>query len=631
MTNEDPTTQTPTAEAAVAEPTGRRPWHDSRIRRALLAVVVVVPLAFAAVYMWAMWDPTETLEDMPVALVNNDIAVGSGADRLAAGDEVKQTLLDSGALKFDAVDTETAVDGLASGDYYFVVSIPTNFSATLSGLGDTTKAPALISITYNDNNTLLASSIGDSVMSAIRAEVVKGTAGSSVKTVLQGLDELSGGLKDAATGSGQLHDGTSELSAGAGELAKGLRDELVPGTAEAADGGGQLAAGAGELAAGLTELRSGTDELGAGATELADGIDSIVGGVDAKGIADQLKALKKALPNDPSIRGIVDELTGVVDGLGQLTSGSREIANQLTNPKADYRSGVEQLVAGSAELSSGANELSAGLGELHQGATDAANGAQQLADGAGQVDDGAGELHQGLSDGARQAPDLGDDVQQQSLADLLATPVDTKATNLAAAQFNGPGGAPLLLIMLTAIVPLIVFMCCRPLRASVTAARTIGIRAWLRRVAFVCGVSLAAMAACTVGVWSFLSPSPDPANLAQTLLMVAAATLMHTAVIGVMFAIGGYVVGSVTALAGIMLQMFSFGGVWMIETVPGALKWLHPLMPMTYVRDGFIASFNGSSGFWAALVIVVGITAVCTAAHLLLVRGRTPAADALPA
>ncbi|WP_341257038.1 YhgE/Pip family protein [Gordonia malaquae] len=622
MTFEDP---------AVPEPAPNRPWHDSRIRRALLAVVVTVPLVFAAVFMWAMWDPTETLEDLPVALVNNDIAAGTGADRLAAGDEVAQTLLDSGALKFDAVDSDTAKAGLAAGDYYFVVSIPSNFSTTLSGIGGKTTAPALISITYNDNNTLLASSIGDSVMTAIRAEVVKGTAGSSVKTVVAGLDELSSGIREAATGSGQLHDGTSELSAGASELAKGLQNELVPGTAEAADGGRQLADGTGQLASGLTDLRAGTDELGAGATELADGIESIVGGVDAKGIAAQLAALKRALPNDPSLRGVVDELTGVVDGLAQLSSGSREIANQLTDPNADYRSGVNELVAGSIELNDGANELSTGLGQLNTGAQEAATGAAQLADGANQLNAGAGELSAGLSDGARQAPELGDDVAQQSLADLLATPVDTKASNVAAAQFNGPGAAPLLLILLTALVPLIVFMCCKPLRASASQPRRMSLRTWLRRVAFVGGVSLLASAACTAIVWVALSPSPDPAELGKTLLMVAAATLMHTAVIAVMFAIGGYVVGAVTALAGIMLQMFTFGGVWMIETVPGLLKWLNPIMPMTYVRDGFISSFNGSPGFWSALVIVVGIGVVATGVHLLLVRERAPHNEPLAA
>ncbi|WOC12179.1 YhgE/Pip family protein [Gordonia sp. MP11Mi] len=621
MTNDQPLPDPP-IEAESAGPTSKRLWHDSRVWRALIAVIVTIPLAAAAVYMWAMWDPTETIDRLPVALVNNDRPAGSGADRLAAGDEITQTLLDSGALAFDPVDSSAAAAGLSAGDYYFIVSIPPNFSKTLSGIGATTKAPAMITVTYNDNNTLLASSIGDSVMSAIRAEVVSGTAGQSVKTVLEGVDELGTGIKEAATGSGQLHDGTGELAAGADELATGLRSELAPGAAEAAGGGRQLADGAGQLSSGLAELRAGTAELGSGATELADGIDELVGGVDVQRLTGQLAALKRVLPNDPSIRGIADELLGVADGLTQLKEGSRELARQLTDPKAEYRSGVEQLVTGSGELSTGATELATGLGELRAGTQQAATGAGELAKGARQVNDGAGELSTGLTDGAREVPAMGDDAQQQSLADLLATPVETNGVNLAAARLNGPGGAPLLLMLITALIPLVVFMCCRPLRAAISHPRRVGLGSWLRRVAFVCAVSLAAAAACTAIVWGVLSPSPDPAHLGQVLLLVAAATLMHAAVIAVMFAIGGYVVGTLTALAGIMLQLFTFGGVWMIETMPGALSWMRPLMPMTYVREGMISAFNGAPGFAGALGIVVAIGLVATVGNLLLVRGR---------
>ena len=40
------------------------------ITRAAIAVMLLIPLLYGAMYVWAFWDPTSRMNDLPVALVN---------------------------------------------------------------------------------------------------------------------------------------------------------------------------------------------------------------------------------------------------------------------------------------------------------------------------------------------------------------------------------------------------------------------------------------------------------------------------------------------------------------------------------------------------------------------------------
>ena len=46
-----------------------RPWTPPRLA---VAAMLLVPLLYGALYLWAFWDPTGHLDAMPVALVNAD-------------------------------------------------------------------------------------------------------------------------------------------------------------------------------------------------------------------------------------------------------------------------------------------------------------------------------------------------------------------------------------------------------------------------------------------------------------------------------------------------------------------------------------------------------------------------------
>lgn len=277
-------------------------------------------------------------------------------------------------------------------------------------------------------------------------------------------------------------------------------------------------------------------------------------------------------------------------------------------------------MSGSSQLTAGTNELSGGLVALQAGAEQSADGAAALKTGTAQLSAGATALADGLADGAHQAPDLGGDEQRSSLAALLSTPVSSTSTNVAIAQFGGPGGAPALLILASTLIPLVTLMSFRSHRFVTAGGLPSSSRSAIRRFAVVSAVSLAAIACVGPLLWSTFTPAPMPYSVTQVICVAAAATLMNVALVSLLFTTIGYVAGALGSLTAMMLQLFSYGGVWMVETVPGWLQWMHPLAPMTYVQEGFRSSFNGAPGFTQSVAAVLAIGTVAAVANWLVYR-----------
>ncbi|GAC57646.1 hypothetical protein GOHSU_22_01060 [Gordonia hirsuta DSM 44140 = NBRC 16056] len=561
----------------------------SRLLRLIVAVLVLIPLVVSAIYMWVLWDPTKTVKDMPVAIVNQDVGYTDASGETNAGANVANNLVESAALGFQVVDRKAAYQGLNEDDFYFVIDIPKDFSQSLKTITQPEAAPALITVTFNDNNTIKASSIGASAIEKIYASVLKGVSSTTTGALVDGTQKLADGLRTAADGSQQLADGTSTL-------ASGVTEDLAPGVDRAREGSTKLAAGANTLSDGMLTLQSGTDTLGSGATELADGIERLTGAIPLAEVNQLLNQAQSVLPNASAL-STVQEL---ISGLERLQAGSREIATQLTDPNAQYRSGVDRLTDGAAQLKDGTAELAAGMVTLDAGV-------DRLSAGAVQLQEGAGQLATGLTAGAEAAPDFGGEEERMSLAALLSTPMTKEHQNLAQAQFSGPGGAPAILLIASMLVPIVVFLTFRGQRfvSDEETPRTLADVG--RRAVAVSGVSLAVMAVVGVLAWITRDPMPEPARMWQVVLITIAATLMNVALVSVLFTLFGYIVGTLASLSWFMLQLFSYGGIWMIQTMPAPFKWLNPISPLTYVRDGYIAGFNGVGGFWGSLVILIVI------------------------
>lgn len=421
-----------------------------RFRRGVLPKLAVVamlsiPLLYGALYLWAYWDPTGHLDRLPVALVNADEGATRDGEPLHAGDDVVQELLDSEALDWRTVDAATAADGVSDGTYYFAVTVPAGFSAAIASIGGDDPAAAEIDVTYNDANSYLASTLGRSAMTQIRAAVSATTGQQAVDQVLVGLGSARDGFAQASdgaltlnaasgdltAGAQQVADGATSAADGAARLATGSADlaggagRLDSGAADLAAGAGTLAAGAGDTAAGAATLATGAQALSSGAQTAAssaatlatgaatvsDGVDTLAGtvtglqtaaeqlGVDLTSVGTALGTLaqEQAATGDTDaaarIQAQLAALQGVVAGV-PLPADPGAAAADLTR----LVDGAHQLRDGSAALSSGLGTLASSSGELAAGATTLADGTARVADGSRTLASGSSTLSSGAAD-----------------------------------------------------------------------------------------------------------------------------------------------------------------------------------------------------------------------------------------
>ncbi|HEY3410160.1 MAG TPA: YhgE/Pip family protein, partial [Propionicimonas sp.] len=301
---------------------GRQP-----ITRAAIAVMLLIPLLYGAMYVWAFWDPTVRMNDLPVALVNADVAQTDADGTLQHyGTDVVDELIDDDSVGWTKLDASTAAEGVEAGKYYFAVTIPKDFTTDILSLGKDDPTAAKIMVNYDDSNSFLASTLGRTAMMQVREAVAKKVSKEAVDTLLVGV--------------GDARDGFAKASDGAFTLADGLKD--------AANGADRLNVGARDLADGAAHLADGTSQLAAGSVTLRDKLSDYVTGVTTAGKgAEQLDA------------GAAN-LTALQDGLAKA---------------ADSTTGAPALAAGVRQLTSGVTTLAGGATSFAQGATSYASGA----------------------------------------------------------------------------------------------------------------------------------------------------------------------------------------------------------------------------------------------------------------
>ncbi len=367
-------------------PESTHPGH--RTSWPAIVALALVPLLAVGALMGLTLDRSERVQ---AAVVNLDEAVEVQGQIVPLGRQLAAAIMERDGENIDWVlaDAKNAKDGLETGEYAAVVTIPRSFSAAATSFSenDADRATqATIDVDVSDNapvtDTSLAQQIARLAADTVNETLTEGyldgiylgfnQVGEQFTTIVDGASQL-------ADGASQLADGTGEASDGAVQLADGM--ELLADNAEALTAGGQnlrergaqLRSGTDQLVSGLPGLADGVAQLDAGANELATGADELADG------AGQLSA---------GIGEFADQTPQLVDGVSQLADGAEPLLGAIP----DYTAGVKQVVGGVGQLSDGLDQVVAGLEqggqqdfsqleELSTGARALADGSRQLADG----------------------------------------------------------------------------------------------------------------------------------------------------------------------------------------------------------------------------------------------------------
>lgn len=562
---------------------------STRMRVLALVALLLVPVLYGGLYLWANQDPYGSLSQVPVALVVEDTGADVDGTARNIGDEVADELLADGAFDWHLVDETDAQAGLDDGRYDFAVELPADFTAAIASISTDDPHGADIVLATNDANNYLASTIGSQAVEQIRTTVAEKVVREAGLTMLDALHSIRVSLVDAADGAQQLvdgltsaADGASQLEAGSGTLRVGT-SQLSAGAATLADGVdtltarlGDLTDGAQQVADGVARLDAVADRVAAAAasadaalpTARADLVDALTAqGLDDDQIAEVLAAL------DPLAERLADadaEVQTTVTQIDALAAGAAQVAD-----------GASQLTEGAGTAAAGAHEVSDGAAAVDDGAVELSSGITDLAAGIGTLRTGAGELQTGLADGASELPDDDDDTRAAQ-ASTLADPVGTTTDSLTEAQNYGAGLAPFFAALAGWIGIYALFLIVKPVsRRAVTALHS-PIRVTLAGWATPTVLGALQMAAL-FGVLSLALGFAFASPLATLGILLLASATFAAIVLALNVWLGS--VGQFLGLVLMVLQLVTAGGTFPWQTLPGPLATLHHVLPMGFVVD----------------------------------------------
>ena len=346
--------------------------------------ISLIPALYNIIFLSSMWDPYGQLPDLPVAVVNNDKEASYNGNTMAIGKDMVSNLKENKTLDFHFVDEEEGKKGLENGDYYMVVTLPSDLSEKAASI--LTNHPEQMQIDYqtSSGHSFIASKMSDSAMTQLKQSVSTNVTETYTKALFNKMVDLKDGMSQAASGSEKLTDGANQLVTGSQTLTTNLHsladssltfsngtEQFTKGLSAYVSGVEQLHLGLGNFNSGLvtytgavSQLDSGLGQLSSKSPELVRGINQLYTGVESyTGGVSQLNA---------GLNQFSSGVSAYTNGVGNLATG----ANQLSNQSATLRMGVEQLSEGIQQLSSKLdasseqkdqiNQLSSGLNQLNQ-------------------------------------------------------------------------------------------------------------------------------------------------------------------------------------------------------------------------------------------------------------------------
>ena len=346
--------------------------------------ISLIPALYNIIFLSSMWDPYGQLSDLPVAVVNNDKEASYNGNTMAIGKDMVSNLKENKTLDFHFVDEDEGKKGLEDGDYYMVVTLPSDLSEKAASI--LTDHPEQMQIDYqtSSGHSFIASKMSDSAMTQLKQSVSTNVTETYTKALFNKMVDLKDGMSQAASGSEKLTDGANQLVAGSQTLTTNLHsladssltfsngtEQFTKGLSSYVSGVEQLHLGLGNFNSGLvtytgavSQLDSGLGQLSSKSPELVRGINQLYTGVESyTGGVSQLNA---------GLNQFSSGVSAYTNGVGNLATG----ANQLSNQSATLRMGVEQLSEGIQQLSSKLdasseqkdqiNQLSSGLNQLNQ-------------------------------------------------------------------------------------------------------------------------------------------------------------------------------------------------------------------------------------------------------------------------
>ena len=431
---------------------------NNKILLISMAVISFIPILYSGFFLGSIWDPYGQTKNLPVAFVNEDKGVSLNGKSLNVGESVEKKLKDNHDLGWEFVSKQQADEGVNSGHFYAVVTIPSDFSQKAASITESEPQQAVINFTTTPAKNYIGSLVSNQAAAKVKSSVSEQITQAYAKGILENLDKLGIGLDTAANGASTLHDGLGRLQSGTQAYVGGVKQlavnqqSLAGGLAQLSDGSRKLQAGLGQLSnnlpteSQLSQLSDGMKQLQSGINQLNASVrnpspvlvaqqnkvettaqtlvqtmedsrsDLLAAGgtlqtLGAQAAASGSNSTTISLPQISNISRAFTKTQTIIAQTTTLLNDLQTLTQQLSAQQMQLQAGVSVLNNGVNQLTPNAitafngynsvrfanNQLLAGSASLTNGLSEAKSGSQKLANGASLLESRSGALIDGTS------------------------------------------------------------------------------------------------------------------------------------------------------------------------------------------------------------------------------------------
>ena len=431
---------------------------NNKILLISMAVISFIPILYSGFFLGSIWDPYGQTKNLPVAFVNEDKGASLNGKSLNVGESVEKKLKDNHDLGWEFVSKQQADEGVNSGHFYAVVTIPSDFSQKAASITESEPQQAVINFTTTPAKNYIGSLVSNQAAAKVKSSVSEQITQAYAKGILENLDKLGMGLDTAANGASTLHDGLGRLQSGTQTYVGGVKQlavnqqSLTGGLAQLSDGSRKLQAGLGQLSNnlptesqlsqlsdGMKQLQSGINQLNASVSNPSPALVAQQNKVktDAQTLVQTMEASKSdllaaggtlqtlgaqaaasgsdsttiSLPQISNISQAFTKTQTIIEQTTTLLGDLQTLTQQLSAQQIQLQAGVSALNNGVNQLTPNAitafngynsvrfanNQLLAGSASLTNGLNEAKSGSQKLANGASLLESRSGALIDGTS------------------------------------------------------------------------------------------------------------------------------------------------------------------------------------------------------------------------------------------
>ena len=435
-----------------------RHLFNNKILLISMAVISFIPILYSGFFLGSIWDPYGQTKNLPVAFVNEDKGASLNGKALNIGESVEKKLKDNHDLSWEFVSKQQADEGVNSGHFYAVVTIPSDFSQKAASITKSEPQQAVINFTTTPAKNYIGSLVSNQAAAKVKSSVSEQITQAYAKGILENLDKLGTGLDAAANGASTLHDGLGRLQSGAQTYVGGVKQlavnqqSLTGGLAQLSDGSRKLQAGLGQLSNnlptesqlsqlsdGMKQLQSGINQLNASVSNPSPALvarqnkvktdaqtlvqtmndsksDLLAAGGTLQTLGTQAAASGSnsttiSLPQISNISRAFTKTQTIIAQTTTLLNDLQTLTQQLSAQQTQLQAGVSALNNGVNQLAPNAitafngynsvrfanNQLLAGSASLTNGLSEAKSGSQKLANGASLLESRSGALIDGTS------------------------------------------------------------------------------------------------------------------------------------------------------------------------------------------------------------------------------------------